>query len=107
MESWSTRTKPFPALRRLSIGFGNGPIRFFVLTNNSIMIRSALYRIEAHSETTAMIADHIDPDIVAAIEAVLKTHLVLSGSTQQGAITTFAYHSSNVVESISDRIEAI
>ena len=47
-----------------------------------MMFRSAMNRIEAHSESTIMIGDRMDTDVVAGIEAGLETVLVLSGSTQ-------------------------
>ncbi|MDN8740415.1 HAD-IA family hydrolase, partial [Staphylococcus aureus] len=43
---------------------------------NPMMFRSALNRIEAHSENTAMIGDRMDTDMVAGMEAGLFTVLV-------------------------------
>ncbi|WP_289452110.1 HAD hydrolase-like protein, partial [Klebsiella pneumoniae] len=40
---------------------------------NPMMFRSAMRRIEAHSETTAMIGDRMDTDVVAGMEAGLHT----------------------------------
>lgn len=54
---------------------------YFVGKPNPMMFRSALNRIDAHSETTAMIGDRMDTDVVAGIEAGLQTYLVLTGST--------------------------
>ena len=51
---------------------------------NPMMFRSAMNQIDAHSETTAMIGDRMDTDIIAGMEAGLHTVLVLSGITQQG-----------------------
>ena len=39
---------------------------------NPMMFRSAMNRIEAHSETTAMIGDRMDTDVVAGMEAGLR-----------------------------------
>ena len=52
---------------------------YFVGKPNPMMIRSALNRIEAHSETTVMVGDRMDTDVVAGIEAGLQTILVLTG----------------------------
>ena len=36
------------------------------------MIRSALNALDAHSETTAMVGDRMDTDVVAGLEAGLR-----------------------------------
>src|SRR6218665_2659184 len=50
---------------------------------NPMMFRSAMNKIGAHSETTAMIGDRMDTDIVAGIEAGLHNGLVLTSLTHQ------------------------
>ena len=57
---------------------------YFVGKPNPMMFRSAMNRIEAHSESTIMVGDRMDTDVVAGIEAGLETVLVLSGSTAAG-----------------------
>ena len=54
---------------------------YFVGKPNPLMMRSALNAMDAHSETTAMIGDRMDTDIVAGLEAGMETILVLSGVT--------------------------
>lgn len=71
---------------------------------NPMMFRSAMNRIEAHSETTAMIGDRMDTDIVAGMEAGLFTVLVMSGVTQPGDIETFPYRPSQVLDSVADLV---
>jgi len=71
------------------------------------MMRSALNAIEAHSETTAMIGDRMDTDIVAGIEAGLKTFLVLTGMTSMGEMESFPYRPSKVVDSIADLVDEL
>lgn len=80
---------------------------YFVGKPNPVMIRSALNRIGAHSESTAMIGDRMDTDVVAGIEAGLTTYLVLTGSTDRDELARFAYRPTDVVESIAELIEAI
>jgi NagD protein len=46
---------------------------YFVGKPNPMMFRSALNRIEAHSENTCMVGDRMDTDVVAGIEAGLET----------------------------------
>lgn len=80
---------------------------YFVGKPNPVMIRSALNRIGAHSESTAMIGDRMDTDVVAGIEAGLTTYLVLTGSTDRDELTKFAYRPNDVVESVAELIETI
>ena len=77
---------------------------YFLGKPNPMMFRSALNQIGAHSETTAMVGDRMDTDIVAGIEAGLITFLVLSGSTKVEEIDRFPYRPSRVVDSIADLI---
>ena len=55
------------------------------------MMRSALNAIDAHSESTAMIGDRMDTDIVAGLEAGLHTILVLTGVTPRDEVERFPY----------------
>jgi NagD protein len=71
---------------------------------NPMMFRSAMNRIEAHSETTAMIGDRMDTDIIAGMEAGLLTVLVLSGVTTEDEIETFPYRPSQVLKSVADLV---
>jgi NagD protein len=66
------------------------------------MMRYALNAIGAHSETTAMIGDRMDTDVVAGLEAGMYTVLVLTGSTTRDDVDRFPYRPSRVVESIAD-----
>lgn len=80
---------------------------YFVGKPNPMMFRSALNRIDAHSESTAMIGDRMDTDIVAGIEAGLHTFLVLTGSTKVKDVDSFPFRPSTVVNSIADLVERI
>jgi NagD protein len=72
------------------------------------MMRSALNRIDAHSETTAMVGDRMDTDIVAGLEAGLETVLVLSGVVATSAETErFPYRPTRIVESIGALIDEL
>lgn len=80
---------------------------YFVGKPNPMMIRSALNRIDAHSETTAMIGDRMDTDVVAGIEAGLRTFLVLTGSTRPDDIARYPFRPTQVVDSIADLVERV
>jgi NagD protein len=80
---------------------------YFVGKPNPMMLRSALNRIEAHSENTVMIGDRMDTDVVAGIEAGLETILVLTGSTRRSDIERFPWRPSRVLDSVADAIELV
>jgi len=65
-------------------------------------MRSGLNRLGAHSETTVMIGDRMDTDVVAGIEAGLRTVLVLTGVTSSADIDRFSYRPTHVVTSVAD-----
>lgn len=74
---------------------------------NPLMMRSAINRISAHSETTAMIGDRMDTDIVAGLEAGMHTVLVLTGSTSRRDTERFPYRPARIVESIADMVDQL
>jgi NagD protein len=80
---------------------------YFVGKPNPMMFRSALNRIDGHSETTTMVGDRMDTDIVAGIEAGLDTVLVLTGSTRAADVARFPFRPGRVVESIADVIDLV
>ena len=72
-----------------------------------MMFRSAMNRIGVRSESTAMIGDRMDTDVVAGMEAGLETILVLTGSTKESDIARFPYSPSRVIASIADVVELV
>jgi NagD protein len=80
---------------------------YFVGKPNPMMFRSAMNRIEAHSETTAMIGDRMDTDVVAGIEAGLRTFLVLTGSTKREQVRRFPFQPYRIVDGIGDLVDLI
>jgi NagD protein len=78
---------------------------YFVGKPNPLMMRSALNALNAHSETTAMIGDRMDTDIVAGLEAGMETILVLSGVTTTAEAERFPYRPSRIVDSVADLID--
>lgn len=95
---------PLPACGAVAalITRATGVEPYFVGKPNPLMMRSALNQIEAHSETTAMIGDRMDTDVIAGIEAGLETILVLTGITGRHEVERFPYRPSRVVDSIAD-----
>jgi len=77
---------------------------YYVGKPNPLMMRSALNAIEAHSETTAMIGDRMDTDVVAGLEAGVETILVLTGVATREEAERFTYRPSRIVDSVADLI---
>jgi NagD protein len=80
---------------------------YFVGKPNPLMMRSALNRIDAHSETTVMVGDRMDTDVVSGLEAGLRTVLVLTGSTQPGQVERFPYRPTHIVDSVADIVDLV
>ncbi len=87
------------------ISAATGRTPYFVGKPNPLMMRSALNRLQAHSETTVMIGDRMDTDIISGLEAGIRTVLVLTGSTSPQQVETFPYRPTRVVDSIADLVE--
>ncbi len=100
---------PLPATGSVAalISRATGVEPYFVGKPNPLMMRSALNAIEAHSESSAMIGDRMDTDIVSGLEAGMETILVLSGVTTAEAAERFPFRASKIVSSIADLIEEI
>ena len=100
---------PLPATGSVAalISRATGVDPYYVGKPNPLMMRSALNAIEAHSETTAMIGDRMDTDVVAGLEAGLETVLVLSGVTSPGETERYSYRPSRIVDSVADLIDGL
>ncbi len=75
---------------------------YFVGKPNPLMMRAALRRLGAHSETTVMIGDRMDTDIRAGTEAGMRTALVLTGVTARENVARFPYSPTVIVESVAE-----
>ena len=80
---------------------------YYVGKPNSLMMRFALNRLEAHSETTVMVGDRMDTDVVCGLEAGLRTVLVLSGSTRPKEVDDFPYQATRVLDSVADLVPLV
>jgi NagD protein len=89
----------------ISAATGHQP--YYVGKPNPLMMRSALNRIDAHSESTVMIGDRMDTDVVSGLEAGLRTILVLTGSTRREQVQRFPYQPTRVVDSIADIVPLV
>jgi NagD protein len=95
---------PLPATGSVAalVSRATGVSPYFVGKPNPLMMRSALNAINAHSETTAMVGDRMDTDIVSGLEAGMHTVLVLTGSTNREQAEAFPYRPSRIVDSVAD-----
>ncbi len=100
---------PIPATGSVAalITRATGVTPYFVGKPNPLMMRSALNRIDAHSESTVMVGDRMDTDVVSGLEAGLRTILVLTGSTKPEDIERFPYRATQIRESVADLIDLV
>src|SRR6202000_2726467 len=94
------REGPLPATGSVAalISRATGAEPYFVGKPNPLMMRSALNAIDAHSETTAMIGDRMDTDVVSGLEAGMETILVLSGLTTRDDAERHPYRAGRIVD---------
>jgi NagD protein len=100
---------PLPATGSVAalISRATGVAPYFVGKPNPLMMRTALNTLDAHSESTAMIGDRMDTDVVSGLEAGLRTFLVLSGVTTRAEAERFPYRASRIVDSVADLVDEL
>ena len=99
-----TPAGPLPATGSVAalISRATGVDPYYVGKPNPLMMRSALNALDAHSETTAMVGDRMDTDVVSGLEAGLHTILVLTGvTTTTEEAERFPFRASRVVDSVA------
>ena len=72
---------------------------------NPMMFRTAMNKISAHSETTGMIGDRMDTDVVAGIESGLHTVLVLTGIADSAEIEKYPFRPNEILNSVADLLD--
>jgi len=100
---------PLPATGSVAalISRATGEQPYFIGKPNPLMMRSALNALDAHSETTAMVGDRMDTDIVSGLEAGLQTILVLTGVTTRADAERHPYRASRILDSIADLVDDV
>ncbi len=95
---------PLPATGSVAalISRATGVDPYFIGKPNPLMMRSALNAIDAHSETSAMVGDRMDTDVVSGLEAGMETILVLSGLTTLEEAERHPFRAGRIVDSIAD-----
>ncbi|MEV0541701.1 HAD-IIA family hydrolase [Nocardia salmonicida] len=77
---------------------------YYVGKPNPLMMRSALRQIGAHSQSTVMIGDRMDTDVIAGLEAGMRTVLVTSGISTKSSVEAYPFRPTMVVDSVADLI---
>ena len=97
---------PLPATGAVAalITKATGKDPYIVGKPNPMMFRSAMRKIKAHSESTAMIGDRMDTDIVAGIEAGLHTILVRTGISDDAEIAKYPFRPTEILTSVADLV---
>jgi NagD protein len=100
---------PLPATGSVAalISRATGVEPYFIGKPNPLMMRSALNAIDAHSETTAMVGDRMDTDVVSGLEAGMHTVLVLTGITSRDEAERFPYRPSRIIDSVADLVDEL
>jgi NagD protein len=97
---------PLPATGAIaaSITAATGKAPYIVGKPNPMMFRSAMNKINVHSEDTAMIGDRMDTDVVAGIEAGLHTILVRTGISDDAEIARYPFRPTEILNSVADLV---
>jgi NagD protein len=100
---------PLPATGSVAalVSRATGIEPYYVGKPNPLMMRSALNALGAHSETTAMIGDRMDTDVVTGLEAGLHTILVLTGVTGREEAERFPYLPSRIAQSVAELVDEV
>lgn len=80
---------------------------YFVGKPNALMMRSALRAIDAHSESSVMIGDRMDTDIISGMEAGMRTVLVLTGISTRETADRYPFQPTRIVDSVADLVDGI
>lgn len=102
--SWTAEAGIAPATGAVArlIEAASGVHPYYIGKPNPLMMRTALRYLDAHSETSIMVGDRMDTDIVSGIESGLETILVLSGVTRREQVQAFAYRPQRIVETVGE-----
>ena len=82
-----------------------GKKAYFIGKPNPLMLRHATKALGCHGFETAIIGDRMDTDIVAGIESLIDTVLVLSGCTTKDMIEQFPYCPKYVLSGVGDVVK--
>jgi NagD protein len=84
------------------IELATGRKPYFVGKPNPLMMRTALRKLGAHSSESFMVGDRMDTDIIAGMEAGMRTILVLSGVTSRATLEQYPYRPTYVFNNVGE-----
>lgn len=87
-------------LGAIQIATGKKP--YIIGKPNSLMMTIALKQLGVVADETMMIGDRMDTDIVAGMEAGMKTCLVLSGVTEKQMLQDFPYKPNFIFNNVGE-----
>ncbi len=77
---------------------------YYIGKPNPLMMRSALRRIDAHSQSSVMIGDRMDTDVISGMEAGMRTILVTTGISTRHSVENYPYRPTMVLDSVADLV---
>ena len=80
----------------------SGQKAFYVGKPNPLMMLTAINYLGVQSETTIMVGDRMDTDMVAGVQSGMDTILVLSGITRREDVNYYPYVPTHIVNSVAD-----
>ncbi|MEO6200456.1 MAG: HAD-IIA family hydrolase [Cryobacterium sp.] len=97
---------PLPATGAIAalITKATGMDPYVVGKPNPMMFRSAMNKIGAHSENTAMIGDRMDTDIIAGIEAGVHTILVMTGISDEAELNRYPFRPDEILAGVHELV---
>lgn len=100
---------PMPATGSVAamITAATGIQPYYIGKPNPLMMRTALNRIGAHSETSVMIGDRMDTDVKSGLEAGMRSVLVLTGSTTEDEIPLYPFRPTAIMDGIADVVPLV
>ena len=88
--------------RACLISAATGVQPYYIGKPNPLMMRTALRKLGAHSESSVMIGDRMDTDMISGLESGLRTILVLTGVTTREQVERFPYRPTWIRESVAE-----
>ncbi len=84
------------------IELATGQKPYFIGKPNPLMMRTALKKLDSHSSQSFMVGDRMDTDIIAGLEAGMRTILVLSGVSTRETVATFPFRPTHIFENVGE-----